>query len=122
MDKEETKQRWKEYCSERYKEDRQDNTEVLSELLIAPPQLNDAQDNILCTEVERAVKQLQKNKSPGADGVRAEMIKKGDKTLTREIHNMCEQIWTEGRIPDKISPSDSTKKNEIYQSARIIEI
>ena len=63
MDKEKTKQRWKEYCSKLYKEDRQDNTEVLRELLnIAPPQLNDAQDNILYTEVERAVKQLKKNK------------------------------------------------------------
>ena len=50
-DKEKAKQRWKEYCSELYKEDRQDNTEVVRELLnIAPPQLNVAQDNILYTE------------------------------------------------------------------------
>jgi len=50
MDKEKTKQRWTEYCSEQllYKVDGQDYTAALgTSLSIFPPQLNDALDNIL---------------------------------------------------------------------------
>ena len=74
------------------------------------------QDNILYIKVERAVKQLKKNKSPGADGVRAEMIKEGGETRTRKIHNMCEPIWTEAKIPDEWTKSVlvTIPKKEIY--------
>jgi len=78
MDKENTKQRWTEYCSELYKEDGQDYIDALGTLLsISPPQLDNAQENILHAEVEKAIRQLKNNKSPGADGVRTDTIKAG---------------------------------------------
>jgi len=56
-------------------------------------------------QVEKAIRQLKNNKSPGADGVRAEKIKAGGESLTKEIHKMCKQIWTEVSIPEEWTKS-----------------
>ena len=37
--------------------------------------------NILCSEVEEAIRTLKRNKSPGSDGITAEMIQAGEDQL-----------------------------------------
>ena len=106
MDKEETKARWTEYCSELYCSTGRDNKDLLSELeKISPPPKDDENDNILYEEVEAAVKYLKKNKSPGADGVWGEALQAGGKELWGKIHELCMQIWREKRIPEEWTKS-----------------
>lgn len=106
MDKEETKKRWTEYCSELYQNTEPENKELLEELdKISPPPRDDEEDNILLEEVERAIKHLKNNKSPGSDGIIGEMIKAGGENLAIEIHELCRQIWKEGKIPEEWTKS-----------------
>lgn len=106
MDREKTKQRWTEYCSDLYKNTDPENRELLEELeMISPPPKDDENDNILYEEVEEAIKHLKRNKSPGVDGIRGEMIKAGGKELVKEIHEICKQVWREGKIPEEWTKS-----------------
>ena len=106
MDKEKIKNRWTEYCSELYCETEQTDKDLLEELkAISPPNEDDIKDNILYGEVERAVNNLKKNKSPGTDGITGEMITAGGDNLTKEIHGICQQVWREGRIPEEWTKS-----------------
>ena len=73
--------------------------------MISPPPRNDENDNILYEEVERAVKHLKKNKSPGNDGIRGEMMTAGGEKLTKEIHEVCKLVWNEGKIPEEWTKS-----------------
>src|SRR6218665_711996 len=59
------------------------------------------EDDILDEEVEKAVNQLKKNKSPGTDGIAGEMIQAGEERMTEEIHKLCRQAWREGKIPEE---------------------
>ena len=51
------------------------------------------------TETKIAIKQLKNNKSPGCDGIPAELIKCGGEDLAKEIHKLILNIWEEERIP-----------------------
>ena len=83
QDKEETKQRWTEYCSELYKDSNESDT-VSPELEeIAPPPTDDNEDLILIEEVEAAIKRLKRNKSPGTDGIVGEAIQAGGDRLIK---------------------------------------
>ena len=89
MNREETKERWTEYCIDLYSETETDpkNKDLLNELeMISPPQRKDEDDDILYEEVERAIHQLKKGKSPGNDGIRGEMISAGGEKLKEEIY------------------------------------
>lgn len=106
MDREKIKDRWTEYCRELYSETEQTNRKLLEELrVITPPTEDDANDGILYEEVERAVKHLKKNKSPGTDGITAEMIQGGGEDMTKAIHEICKQVWREGTIPEEWTKS-----------------
>ena len=72
---------------------------------ISPPPRDDEKDNILYEEVEKVIKHLKKNKSSGTDGIVGEIIKSGGERLTKEIHELCKQVWREGRIPEEWTKS-----------------
>ncbi|CAF5047173.1 unnamed protein product, partial [Rotaria socialis] len=55
---------------------------------------------ILHSEVEEAIRTLKKNKSPGSDGIAAEMLQAGGEALARQIHELCNRPWYEGIIPE----------------------
>jgi len=105
MEKEKVRNRWTEYCRELY-EDKEKTNGELRELVqelkdISPPQRNDEEEDILEAEVEKAIKRLKNNKSPGVDGITSEMIKVGGQRLLKEIHGMCNQIWRGESTPEE---------------------
>ena len=72
--KDEIKQRWTQYCSSLYKDHGGGDDEMVKELdEITPPNDEDPQD-ILYAEVETAIRSLKCHKSPGSDGITAEML------------------------------------------------
>ncbi len=101
--KEEIKARWTEYCEELFngKIDCKDRVKQLED--ISPPSEEDRDNDskILYEEVLRAVKKMKNHKSPGADGITAEMIKAGGEKLTKEIHRVCNQIWNSEVMPEE---------------------
>jgi hypothetical protein len=105
QDKEEVKKRWTEYCSGLYTDSGNSDT-VIAELdRISPPPNDDETHTILYEEIEAAVKRLKKNKSPGSDDITGEMIQAGGDRVAREIHEICNQIWHEGRVPEEWAKS-----------------
>ena len=96
--KENIKQRWTEYCSSLYKDPGGGDGMVKELEDISPPEDEDAQD-ILYSEVQAAIRALKKNKSPGSDGITAEMLQAGGDPLARQIHMLCNKAWHEGTIP-----------------------
>jgi len=47
------------------------------------------------------VRRLKRNKSPGNDGITAEMIKAGGEKLLGKIHLLCNQAWVECHVPEE---------------------
>ena len=98
--KDEIKQRWTQYCSSLYK-DPGGGDEMVKELEeITPPSRRRSQD-ILYAEVQAAIQSLKRNKSPGSDGITAEMLQAGGEQLARQIHKLCNKAWHEGTIPEE---------------------
>ena len=97
-----TLQCWTQYCSELYQEKggRGENKVVESLNKICPP-INDASNGILYGEVEDAINKLKKNKSPGVDGITAEMIQAGGEKLKYKIYELCNRAWDDGTIPEQ---------------------
>jgi hypothetical protein len=94
------KRRWTQYCSSLYK-DPGGGDGMAKELEdIAPPGNEDPQD-ILYSEVQAAINSLKRNKSPGSDGITAEMLQAGGEPLSRQIHKLCNKAWHEGTIPEE---------------------
>ena len=118
IDKEKCRQRWTQYCSELY-EDKSEDTGLRLELeMISPPEKDDTEDVILYEEVQQAIKNLKKRKSPGEDGIMGEMITAGGEELHKEIHQICNQIWREGKIPETWTKSILTvlpKKGDLME-------
>jgi hypothetical protein len=99
--KEEIKQRWTQYCSDLYR-DPGGGDEVVQELEGITPSVNDGDSHdVLYSEIQAAIHSLKKNKSPGSDGITAELLQAGGEQLTRQMHTLCNKAWQEGTIPDE---------------------
>jgi len=48
---------------------------------------------------QMCVRRLKRNKSPGNDGIAAEMIKAGGEKLLGKIHSLCNQAWVLCQVP-----------------------
>ncbi|CAF0796496.1 unnamed protein product [Didymodactylos carnosus] len=86
--KDDIKQRWTQYCSSLYKDSGGRDAMVKELEDITPPGNEESQD-ILNSEVQTAIRALKRNKSPGSDGITAEMLQAGGEQLARQIHNLC---------------------------------
>ena len=87
--------------------------------MITPTSIEEPQ-NILYSEVEEAIRTLKRNKSPGSDGITAEMIQAGGEQLVRQIHLLCNKAWNESTIPEEWSKSilvPIPKKGDLSQCA-----
>jgi len=93
--------RWTEYCSELYKGKQDCSTTVTDLISIAPPLREEGEMDILFEEVQAAIDRLKRNKSPGTDGITAEMIQAGGEPLARMLHGICQKIWEEERMPEE---------------------
>ena len=96
----EIKQRWTQYCFDLYK-DHGGGDEVVEELEEITPLIAEDPQDILYAEVQAAIDMLKKNKSPGSDGITAEMLQAGGEQLVRQMHKLCNRAWHEGTIPDE---------------------
>ncbi|CAF1426913.1 unnamed protein product [Adineta ricciae] len=71
---------------------------------------------------------LKKNKSPGLDGVTAEVLQAGGDQLARQIRKLCNKAWREGTIPEEWGKSllvPTPKKGDLsncsnYQTISLI--
>ncbi|CAF5083158.1 unnamed protein product, partial [Rotaria magnacalcarata] len=98
--KDDIKRRWTQYCSSLYKDPGGGNGMIKELVYIAPPEDEVPQD-ILYSEVQTAINSLKTNKSPGSDGITAEMLQAGGEPLSRQIHKLCNKAWHEGTIPEE---------------------
>ena len=69
--------------------DQKVSNDLVKKLKDISPPLADSQGDILVEEVQKAVKKLKNNKSPGNDGIIGEMIEHGGPHLIEEIHQLC---------------------------------
>ena len=54
----------------------------------------------LLDEIKEAINDLKQGKSPGFDGITAEMIKNGGEKVEMFYHKLCTKIWIEKKWPD----------------------
>ena len=52
-------------------------------------------------EVEMAIEELKRHKSPGIDQIPAEMIKAGGRAIHSEIHKLLNSIWNKEELPEE---------------------
>jgi hypothetical protein len=112
--------RWKEYCSELYSGS--SSTSIVS-------LIDDVREpDILTSEVVNAIKKLKCKKSPGSDGIQAELLKELGETAIKALCNMCNKIWVNGVWPKDwvnsifipLHKKGSTKKCENYRTLALI--
>ena len=96
----EIKQRWTQYCSSLHK-DHGGGEGMAKELEVITPPNNDDYHGILYSEVQSAIHTLTLNKSPGFDGITAEMLQAEREQLVRQMHKLCNKAWNEGTIPEE---------------------
>ena len=97
--KEAIKKRWTQYCNHLYT-DNSGGDIVIKELEEISPRIQQESHVILFSEVEQAIQSLKKNKSPGSDGIPAELLQSGGESLTHQIHQLCNKIWHSEVIPE----------------------
>ena len=69
------------------------------------PTSTEEPQNILYSEVEEAIRTLKRNKSPGSDGITAEMIQARGDQLVRQIHQLCNKARSENTISEEWNKS-----------------
>ncbi|XP_030755289.1 uncharacterized protein LOC115881780 [Sitophilus oryzae] len=84
---------WREYCEKLFYERDKDECHTPEFETI------DREPTILKAEVEKAIRSLKNNKSPGEDGISAETIKSMDDLGIDTFHKLCVMIWQTGKWP-----------------------
>ena len=86
-------QRWKEYVENLYKKDTKINAEFL--------EINyDNEPEILEKEVEQALTNIARNKSPGSDNIPIELLNQPDKDVIKTLTALCNRIWKTAKWPE----------------------
>lgn len=83
---------WKNYIKELFKDDQREYQETTSNRDKGPP--------ILVSEVQRAIDQAKRRKTPGPDEVPAELMKLLDDESVGIITSLFNKIYSTGEIPD----------------------
>ena len=91
FDENEIKKIWEEYVTTLYNDTRGNPPDVM----------NDEGEEIMLSEVEKAIKDLKDKKAPGKDDITAEMIKALDHCTIPIVHRLVNNIYKSGYIPKK---------------------
>ena len=113
-------ERWRTYCAELY------NSRERPVTVTWNP--SEQEPDILPAEIERAIAALKCEKTPGKDGIPAELIKQLGPRGTRMITDICNNIWVTGRWPEDWTESvfiplhkkGSTRNCENYRTIALI--
>ncbi|XP_058177407.1 zinc finger protein 84-like [Anopheles ziemanni] len=84
--------RWAQYFDELLNDQFNEQLEAppADEIMLQPPSIE---------ETRKAIRRLKNNKSPGTDGITAELIKNGGANLENEIHRLISEIWDSESMP-----------------------
>ena len=93
-------QRWREYFGTLLNVESNTDEEILSHIIILPQQM-DLNDPPTLGEIKEAIDKTKMNKSPGIDGIPAEIYKFGGEQLRRKLHELIVKCWQEGMVPQE---------------------
>ena len=97
--------RWKEHFQQLLNRQNDVDPSVLDE--IPQHQCLEALDEApTAAQVEQAIKKMKNNKSPGLDGIPAEVYKHGGPALKRRLHQLVLTIWNEETIPKELKDAN----------------
>ena len=82
---------WKEYCERLYNYKVQSDPLVLQEL--QPNGSHEEEPPLMYGEVQRSLHRLKNGKSPGSDGIQAELLKISGTAVCKALFNICSKIW-----------------------------
>src|SRR6218665_1805274 len=91
------KNRWKEYFEKLSNETNPVDKTILQEMPLC--NRHEHTEDILREEVEAAVRNLKKRKSPGEDNITAEMIQAGEESSVEMMYTLCKRIYQEKSCP-----------------------
>ena len=94
----EISERWREHFVLLLNEENGHDATVLQELPLHD-QIESLNNTPSTDEIQKALNSLKNNKSPGPDGVQAELLKNGGCVAEERIQALIHQTWTEGKIP-----------------------
>ncbi|XP_072046428.1 uncharacterized protein [Amphiura filiformis] len=90
----EIKGRWREFAEELYENTDHDPPPIIE---VNP---STSEPSILLEEIEQAISKLGNNKSPGIDGIPAELLKASGTAGRQMLWNICNRIWETGEWPE----------------------
>ena len=82
---------WKEYCESLYDYKLQSDPLVLQEL--QPNGNHEEEPPLIYGEVQWHLHRLKNGKSPGSDGIQAELLKISGKAVCQALFDICSKIW-----------------------------
>ena len=91
-------ERWREYFSELLNAEASTEEDVLHSIAPFPPQ-QELEDTPTLEEVKLAITKTKMNKSPGVDGIPAEIYKFGGDELTHRLLQLIEKCWQLKTLP-----------------------
>ena len=67
-----------------------------------------------CKEIKKATKQLKVGKSPGIDGIPAEVYQHGEEAVLDKFQDLFTNCWEKGTLPQDLK--DAREKNRAVQT------
>lgn len=98
--------RWKEYFAELLANDQSSDPQHEASGMSFPllDHMEEASSPSM-VEIKAAIKKLKRNKSPGSDGIHAELLKNAGESFTEHLHQLFQKIWTTFSMPSEWSLS-----------------
>ncbi len=94
--------RWVEHYSLLYGTPVHANLNAVSAVIPQLPVFNELDAEISTMEIEPAIAAMKNNKSPGSDGIPAELLKCGGTVLVRRLHCLFRSCWQNKCIPSEL--------------------
>ena len=90
--------RWKEHFQSLFNIEGGTDEQILQQLNAEPP-LHNLTNDISLVEVEQAIKSMRDSKSPGSDGLPAEIFKHAGVNFKRELLDLYRTCWEQEKVP-----------------------
>ena len=105
IEEDKIRERWATYIEELYEKDKRPNTTEIP--LEDEQQVNNDEKgpDIIRSEIHEAIRYMKKKKSPGADGIPAELIKALSGIAAKELENISMKMYEDGEWPEEFCES-----------------